>query len=346
MFLIGALAVSLLAAYAGCAKKEESAPAPEVSQTDNASATGGEKQADAEKKRIIAVIPKGTAHVFWQSVHAGALTAGKELGVEIAWNGPQTETMKDQQIAITQDFLVRKVDGMVLAPQDQNALVKVVEQIADARIPCVIFDSGINSDKYVSFVATDNYKGGVKAAQELGRLLNGKGTCIITRCDPGADSTNQREKGFEETLAKEFPDIKIVASQYGYSDKDKSRAVTEDMLTANPNVDAIFGSNESSTHGALMALRGLSLAGKKIFVGFDSSSDLIDGLQKKEIHALVLQNPFNMGYQSVKAVVNYMDGMNVEKRIDTGVYLITSETMNEPENKNLLTPDLSILNEG
>ncbi|MBN2325977.1 MAG: substrate-binding domain-containing protein [Candidatus Omnitrophica bacterium] len=296
-------------------------------------------------KRVIAVIPKGTAHVFWQSVHAGALTAGKELGVEIAWNGPQTETMKDQQIAITQDFVVRKVDGIVLAPQDQNALVKVVEQIADARIPCVIFDSGINSDKYVSFVATDNNQGGVKASKELGRLLNGKGTCIITRCDPGSDSTNQREKGFEDTLAKEFPDIQIIDSQYGYSDKDKSRSVTEDMLTAHPNVDAIFASNESSAHGALMALRGLNLAGKKIFVGFDSSVDLLEGLNNKEIHALVIQNPFNMGYQSVKSIVSYLDGLDVERRIDTGVYLITPGNINDPEMQKVLNPDLSILNE-
>ena len=168
----------------------------------------GCSKAEPQKKsgqRVIAVIPKGTSHIFWQSVHAGAMKAGKELGVKIEWNGPQTETMKDQQIAITQDFVSRKVDGIVLAPQDQNALVQVVEQVSAARIPCVIFDSGINSDKYVSFVSTDNYKGGVKAGEEMGRLLKGKGTVIITRCDPGSDSTNQREKGFEDTIKTKFP---------------------------------------------------------------------------------------------------------------------------------------------
>ena len=300
----------------------------------------------AAGQRVIAVIPKGTAHIFWQSVHAGALKAGKEFGVKIEWNGPQTETMKDQQIAITQDFVSRKVDGIVLAPQDQNALVQVVEQVAAARIPCVIFDSGINTEKYVSFVATDNYKGGVKAGEEMGRLLKGKGTVIITRCDPGSDSTNQREKGFEDTIKSKFPEVKIIDSQYGNSDKEKSRAITEDMLTAHPDVDAVFASNESSTHGALMALRGQNYAGKKIFVGFDSSPDLLDGLNKKEIQALVLQNPVNMGYQSVKAAVGFLDGVNVEKRIDTGVYLITPENANTPENQQLINPDLSILKEG
>ena len=300
----------------------------------------------AGKKKVIAVIPKGTAHVFWQSVHAGALKAGRQFGVEIAWNGPQTETMKDQEISIVQDFIVRRVDGIVLAPQDQNALVGPVESTAQAKIPCVIFDSGINTDKYLSFVATDNYQGGVAAAKEMGRLLNGKGTVIVTKVDPGSDSTIQREKGFEDTLAKEFPNIKIVASQYGYSDREKSRAVTEDMLSAHPDVDAVFGPNESSTFGALLALQARNLAGKKIFVGFDSSDELVKALRNQEIHALVLQNPFKMGYDGVKAIVDHLNGKEVPRRIDTGVYVVTPENMDEPGNKNLLTPDLSILKEG
>jgi len=167
--LVGILVFTGIVFTGGCSK-HESGTTPDSSVTDTTTS-----------KRTIAVIPKGTAHIFWQSVHAGALAAGKEFGVEIAWNGPQTETMKDQQIAITQDFITRKVDGIVLAPQDQNALVSVVEQVASARIPCVIFDSGINTDQYVSFVATDNYKGGVEAGKELGRLLKGKGTCSITK---------------------------------------------------------------------------------------------------------------------------------------------------------------------
>lgn len=293
----------------------------------------------------IAVIPKGTAHIFWQSVYAGAKTAAKEFDVDIIWMGPQTETMKNQQISIVEDFITKRVDGMVLAPQSQDALVPVVDRVAMAKIPCAIFDSGINTDNYLTFVATDNYQGGVKAAHELARLLNGKGTCIIVRVDPGSESTNQREKGFEDTIAENYPDVKIIDSQYGYSDRAKSRAVTEDMLTAHPDVDSIYGPNESSTYGALLALQARQLAGKKVFVGFDSSDELVEALKKKEIQALILQNPFNMGYQGVKAIVQHLNGEEVDKRIDTGVYLITPDNMDEPENKNLLTPDLSILNE-
>lgn len=299
-----------------------------------------------ENQTVIAVVPKGVAHIFWQSVHAGALTAGKEFGVQIEWKGPPTETQKDEQRNIVEDFVVKQVDGIVLAPQDENALVPAVEKVAQAKIPCVIFDSGINSDKFVSFVATDNYKGGVMAANEMGRLLNGKGTVIITRCDPGSDSTNKREQGFEDTIADKFPDIKIVDSKYGNSDREESRSVTEDMLSAHPDVDAIFASNESSTTGALLALQSRGVAGKKIFVGFDSSDDLIKAMSNKEINALVLQNPFKMGYLGVKAIVDHLAGRQVEKRIDTGVYLITPKNMDEPQNKELLNPDLSILEEG
>ncbi|MDP8244574.1 MAG: substrate-binding domain-containing protein [Candidatus Hinthialibacter antarcticus] len=307
----------------------------------------GPQSADVQSdgKITIAVIPKGTAHIFWQSVYAGALTAAKEFDVEISWMGPQSETMKEQQISIVEDFITKRVDGMVLAPQSQDALVPVVEKVALAKIPCAIFDSGINTEQYLTFVATDNYSGGVKAAHEMARLLNNKGTCIIVRVDPGSESTNQREKGFEDTLAENYPDIKIIDAQYGYSDREKSRAVTEDMLTAHPDVDAIYGPNESSTFGALLALQARQLAGKKVFVGFDSSDELIDALQKKEIQALILQNPFNMGYQGVKAVVQHLNGEEVDKRIDTGVYLITPDNMNDPDNKLLLKPDLSILSE-
>ncbi len=312
-----------------------------------AACAGGNGGSDSENgsQLEIAVIPKGTAHVFWLAVHAGAETAGKELGVEILWQGPQTETMKDQQRSIVSDFIVRGVDGVVLAPLDQDAMVPAVQDLARSNIPCVIFDSGVNTDEYVSFVATDNYKGGVEAAHEMAKLLNKKGTCIITRVDPGSQSTNQREKGFEDTLKSDYPDIEIVDSQYGYSDRDKSRAVTEDMLTAHPDVDAIFGPNESSTFGALLALQALNLAGQKNFVGFDSSAELIEGLRNKEIQALVLQDPFKMGYEGVHTLVKHFNGEEVSKNIDTGVYVATPENMDDPEISRLLSPDLSILEE-
>lgn len=305
---------------------------------------GGRPESETAKRRI-AVIPKGTAHVFWQTVHAGAETAGRDRGVEILWQGPQTETQRDLQINIVQDFVTAQVDGIVLAPQDANALVPIIDRVASSGIPLVIFDSGANTENYISFVATDNYQGGVQAALKMGELLPDGGEVIIIAVEPGSHSTTQREKGFEDTIREKFPNIKIIDKQYGYSDRERSRAVTEDLLTKYPDVDGIFGPNESSTFGALLALRALGYAGKKAFVGFDSSPELNEALRKGEIDALVLQDPFKMGYMAVDLLVDHLDGKDVPKRYDTGVRVITPENMDQPENIDLLKPDLSILQE-
>ncbi|MFH1737714.1 MAG: substrate-binding domain-containing protein [bacterium] len=305
---------------------------------------GGGPEGDSGRRRI-AVVPKGTAHEFWQTVHAGAETAGRELGVDILWQGPQTETQRDRQINIVQDFVTAQVDGIVLAPQDADALVPVINQVAANGIPLVIFDSDANTDKYESFVATDNYKGGQEAARMMASLLPNGGRVIIIAVEPGSGSTTNREQGFEDTIASEFPTIQVIDKQYGKSDRERSRAVTEDLLTKYPDVDGIFGPNESSTFGALLALRTQGYVGKKAFVGFDSSPDLNEALRKGEINALVLQNPFKMGYEAVKAIVDHLDGKAVSKRIDTGVQVVTPENMDDPEMAKLLRPDLSILEE-
>ncbi len=305
----------------------------------------GQRQETETSQRRIAVVPKGTAHVFWQTVHAGAKTAGQEMDATILWQGTQDETQRERQIAIVEDFIIDQVDGIVLAPQDADALVPAINKVDRAGIPLVLFDSGANTDKYVSFVATDNYQGGVRAAEKMGDLLPGGGTVIVIAVNPGSESTTQREQGFEDTIKKDYPQIEIVDKQYGYSDREQSRAVTEDLLTKYPDVDGVFGPNESSTFGALLALRAQGYAGKKKFVGFDSSAELNKALENKEIHALVLQDPFKMGYQAVKAVIDHLNGKDVPKRIDTGVRIVTPENMNTAEFKELLEPDLSILKE-
>ncbi|MBI1389970.1 MAG: substrate-binding domain-containing protein [bacterium] len=288
----------------------------------------------------IGMVPKSTAHVFWKTVHAGALAAAKEANAELIWIGPPTETEKDQQVAIVDDLITKRVDGVALAPQDQEALVPAVERVAAAGIPCVIFDSGLSSDKYASFVGTDNYLGGVKAAHEMARLLNNKGGVIIVGAHPGSESNTQRERGFEETLAKEYPDIHVIDKQYGYSDREKSRAVTEDMLTAHPDVDAVFGPNEPCIFGALLALQARRMAGSKTVVGFDSSDELIDAMKTGEVHALILQNPYRMGYMAIQTMIEAIHGETTPKRIDTGVYVATPDNLEEADIQQLLHPDL------
>ena len=288
-------------------------------------------------QRQIAVIPKGTTHIFWESVRRGAEKAGEEAGVKILWNGPKGETDREEQIKIIENYIVRKVSGVVLAPLDSKALVPKVDELYDKNIPCVIVDSGIDTDKYVCFAATDNYIGGLIAARRMGKILNGKGKIVVLKYVPGSASTTNRENGFVDTIRKEFPEIDIVDQQYGKDTVETALQVTEDMLTKNAELDGLFACNASTSVGALQGLRSQGRAGKTKMIGFDTEKALIDGLKEGTIDSLVAQNPYKMGYEGVKAVLAVLDGTELPtRRIDTGVNLVTQENLETPEIQSLL----------
>ena len=296
---------------------------------------GGAEGDGGAKKVKIAVIPKGTTHIFWQSVHAGAQKAADEFGVEIEWIGPERESDREKQIQIVDDCIVKKMDGVVLAPNDAKALVPSVEKVTGKGIPCVIIDSGVDTDKYVTFAATDNYKGGVIAAQRMGKILNGKGKVLVLKYAPGSASTEEREKGFFDTIAKEFPDIAIVDSKHGMDTVETSLQAAEDLLTKHTEIDGFYACNETTAVGTLQALTSAGRTGVK-FVGFDAGDTLVGGLTQGKIDSLVVQDPFKMGYEGVKAVVDALNGRAVPKRIDTGVELVTRERLEEPAIRKLL----------
>lgn len=324
------LALIFIAALliAGCGKKEESAP-----QTNSV-------PKPSEKKLTIAVIPKGTMHEFWKSVNAGAIKASEELNVNIIWKGPVKEDDRDAQISVMEDFLTKGVDGICLAPLDDAALRTPVSNAVKSNIPVVIFDSSLKGSDFCSFVATDNFKGGQTAGGCLGKLLNGKGSVIMLRYAEGSASTNEREKGFMDAIAK-FPGIKVISSnQYGGVTPETAYKAGENLLARFKKVDGFFCPNESTTFGMLRALQDGGLAGKVKFVGFDGSKQLVDGLTKGDINGLVLQNPVNMGYLAVKTIVAKIKGEKIETRIDTGATLVTKDNMTQPEIKELLQPDL------
>jgi ribose transport system substrate-binding protein len=291
----------------------------------------------SEKKQI-GVVPKGRAHLFWQSVHGGAAKAALETGVEIVWNGPSTETDYTGQIQIVDAMINRRVDAICLAPIDKQAMVGVVDRAAAAKIPVVIFDSSIDTEKFVSQVATDNYAAGGLAAERMGEILGGKGRVVIVAVQPGAASTMAREQGFEDKLKSAFPGIAIADKRFGMADFAKSLAVAENMLTAFPNVEGLFASNESSAVGAAQALK--SRKGKTKMVGFDWSPALLDDLRAGLIDSLVAQHPFEMGYRSVIAATKAMKGETVEKIDNLAPRLITKANLDMPEIREQLNPDL------
>jgi len=296
---------------------------------------------DAEKveKPKIAVIPKGTTHSFWKSIHAGARKAAEEFGADINWQGPQKEDDRQLQIQVVQTFISRKVDAIVLAPLDNRALVPSVEAAVKRGIKVIIIDSDLNSEKHSSFVATDNTAGGKLCAKRLSEIMGGKGKALMLRYAEGSASTANREQGFLDGMKEFGPDIELVSTtQYAGATMEKAFQAAQNLLNRFGEVEGVFCPNESSTQGMLRALQTSGKAGKIKFVGFDSNETLVKALSDGEIDGLALQSPFNMGYLGVKTAVEVLQGKQVEKRIDTGIVMVTKENMDEPEVQKLLNP--------
>jgi ribose transport system substrate-binding protein len=300
----------------------------------------------AEHLRI-AVVPKGTTHDFWKSIHAGAIKAARELGLgddAITWQGPAKEDDRDQQVSLVQNLISSKYDAICLAPLDDKALVAPVKLAVAAKIPVVIIDSGLQADAgkdFVSFVATDNYKGGQLAGERLASLMGGKGKALLLRYQEGSASTAQREQGFLDAVAKSKGITIIDPHRYAGPTRASAQDAADNLLAASADVQGIFCPNESSTFGMLQSVRTRGMAGKVKFIGFDSSDAMVEALKKGEIDALILQNPMRMGYLGVKAAVDHIHGKPVDLRIDTGVGLIDKSNMDSAESMELLKPNLA-----
>jgi ribose transport system substrate-binding protein len=302
---------------------------------------------DQNQRLTIAVIPKGTIHEFWKTVHAGADMAGRELGVDILWKGSLKEDDREAQISVVENIITRRVNGIVLAPLDDAALRRPVDEAMRTGIPVVIFDSGLQGDNYFSYVATDNFKAGQLAGQYMAKLLDGKGNIAVLRYAEGSDSTTKREDGFIDAIAA-FEGIEIVTSnQYAGVTTESALQAAENLLSrfgateGNLEIDGIFCATEPTALGILRALQNSGYAGKVKFIGFDSSDTMIAALQAGELSGFVVQNPMRIGYLGVKTLVGHIRGQQVPKRIDTGSTLVTIENIDQPEIRDLLNPDLS-----
>jgi ribose transport system substrate-binding protein len=294
----------------------------------------------------IAVIPKGSTHEHWQRVKIGAEKAAAEFTaagtpVQVIWKGPLREDDREQQIQVVEGFTSQGVKGIVLAPLDSRALKRPVEEAAQAGIPTVLFDSNLEApNTAVSYVATDNGKGGHLAGRRLGELLKGKGTVLMLRYQEGSASTEEREAGFLDELKTGFPAIKVIsADQYAGPTRDTAKRAAENLLNRFGNrVDGIFTPNESSTGGMLLALQDFGKAGAITFVGFDYSASFLEPLRKGELKGFVVQNPVNMGYLSVKTMVDHLQKKAVPKTEDTGVALVTLDNLEAPEIQAVINP--------
>jgi ribose transport system substrate-binding protein len=289
--------------------------------------------------KSIAVIPKNTTHVFWKAIERGAREGAKEAGVEMIWKGSLKEDNPAQQIQIVEQFVAEGVDGIVLAPIDDTALMRPVAAAMREGIPVVIMDSPLKGEPpkdFVSTVSTNNHRGGEMAGEQLGKLLDGKGKVVLFRFQQGSASAGQRETGFLEAIRK-FPDIRVIVdNRYAGTTAREAQAAALSMLDKLKETDGIFCSSEQSTFGMLSALKRHHLAGSKTLVGFDASQGLVEGLRKGEIQALVAQNPKRMGHEAVKVLVAKINGENVPTVVETGATVITKENFDTPEIQVLL----------
>ena len=293
----------------------------------------------AEANYTIAVIPMGTTHEYWKMIHAGALQAQAELkaggtDVDIIWKGPLREDDRDQQVQVVENFIGRRVSGMVLAPLDHHALVAPVEQAAKAGIPVAIVDSGLDSKAPVSYIATDNHAGGQLAARRLGELLHGKGSVILLRVQVGSGSCEAREAGFLAELAAKFPGIKVISSnQHGGATRDTAMAASQNLLNRyGAQVNGIFTPNESTQAVMLLALANAGIGGGKVkLVGFSNRASFNEAFRRNDLQGMILQDPVKMGYLGVKTIVQVLRGEKVPAVVDTGVYLATAENLTDPK---------------
>ena len=302
----------------------------------------------SSRQLSIAVIPKGTTHEFWKAIHAGAIQASRELTaqgtpVTVIWKGPFREDDREQQVQVVEGFVSQGIQGIVLAPLDNRALVRPVEEAQHAGVATVIIDSGLESDVPISFVATDNRKGGRMAADRLGERLSGRGKVLMLRYAEGSASTTEREAGFLEELQARYPGITLVSTdQYAGPTRETAKQASENLLNRYGAVlQGIFTPNESSTIGMLLALQDIGKAGKVRFVGFDASAILIDAIRSGQLDGVVVQNPMRMGYLGVRTMVDHLLGKPVERRVDTGVALVTLGNLDSTATQALINPPIA-----
>lgn len=300
---------------------------------------GGSPTSSGPKALKIIAVPKSVASSYWTIVENGIKCyASKVPNVNIVWNGVQTDTQISDQISLLQNYITQKPDGLLYAATDAKALYPVTQQAVSQNIPVFNFDSGTNPQT-VPLFATSNTAAAAKAADEMGQLLNGTGKIALLEFVPGSATNDQRVNGFKDELAAKYPNIKIVADQANGSDSAKALSQTQNILSAHPDIKGIYAANQQGGEGAAQALNAASLGGKVHLISFDASDPLISDLKNGTVDALVVQNPFKMGFDSLKAMVAQLrNGVSAQNE-DTGVTLVTKANFNDPATQALLNPN-------
>lgn len=290
-----------------------------------------------ENRIKIKVIVKKKDASFYSVVRMGAEAAGKEFNVEVKFDGPDNEKDIEKQIKLVEDAINNKFDAIVLAASDYTKLAGVVEKASNLNIPVIIIDSQLNSNKTKAFVGTDNLDAGTKLGQTLVERVGTNCRIAVMNFMKGAASSDLREKGVFQTIDK-YPEIKVVSNLYCNSDENIAYELTKKLIKENTNLNAIVCTNAQGTIGAARAVEAEHLSGKIKIIGIDSTPEEISFVETGVIEALVIQNPFNMGYLGVKYALNSIKNEAVPESSNTGLTIIDKDNMYLPENEKLLFP--------
>ncbi len=285
--------------------------------------------ANAEDKMYIPLISKGFQHQFWQAVKAGADKAAAEFGVEVTFEGPETEAQVDKQIEMLTTALGKKPAAIGFAALDSQAATPLLQQAKDAGIPIIAFDSGVDSDIPVATASTSNVAASALAATKMSGLIGGAGKVAVVAHDQTSRTGIDRTEGFVNEIKANHPGIEIVAVEVGGGDQLKSAEITKTLMAANPDLKGLFATNEG---GAIGMVAGVQEAGAKlVIIGFDSGKAQKDAIRSGLMAGAITQNPVGIGYETVKAAVSAAKGEPVETNIDTGFYWYDATNIDAPE---------------
>ena len=282
-------------------------------------------------KAFIPLISKGFQHQFWQAVKQGAEKAATQFNVRIDFQGPENESQVDKQLEMLQTVLNQKPSALCFAALDSKAAIPLLQKFKDAKIPVIGFDSGVDSDIPLATAATDNIAAAGLAADKMAALIGGAGEVAIVAHDQTSRTGIDRVKGFTDQIKSKYPNIKIVATQYGGGDQLKSTDLTKAILQANPNLKGVFGANEGSAIGVLNGVKESGKAGKVTVIGYDSGQQQMDAIRAGTMAGAITQDPIGIGFKCVEAANKALKGETLQKNIDTGFKWYDKTNIDNPD---------------
>ena len=326
MLLMGLLVIFVFSACSG--DSDTSSDAETDTETESTDENSSEGESD---KPYIALISKGFQHQFWQAVKEGAEQAAEEFGVEVTFEGPEDESQVDKQMEMFRNALDRNPDAIGFAALDSQASVPLLEETVERDIPVIAFDSGVDSDIPLTTASTDNYGAAALAAEKMAELIGGSGKVAVIVHDQTSVTGVERRDGFVETIENDYPDIEIVDIQYGGGDHLESTDLTKAIIQAHPDLAGVYGANEGSAIGVVNAVREMGKEGEIVVVGFDSGKQQIDAIKDGLMSGAITQNPVGIGYETVKAAVEALEGKELPEVIDTGFFWYDANNLDDPE---------------